>query len=203
MSRVDALRRILEARALEAADGRKIVLKERRKRDGPPQSFTLLSDEPEVVAVRMDKFSHSSMLEDGWKRCDYALFVGRKDSSVSDVLLIELKEDKAKDEESSEQLRQSVPILDYLEAAARVGASPDEDPAKAVPREVHYVVLYERDGPLVDKQATHAASVVATGRKWYRGMNIRWRIGRHADLSDLLSDAGGGVRSSPAGNSAG
>ncbi|MCY4628118.1 MAG: hypothetical protein OXE58_11215 [Acidobacteria bacterium] len=190
MALVDALRRLLKAEALEKPDAGKVVLKERGEQHGAPQTVTLLVDESEVAAVRMDKFSHSSMLDDGWKVCDYALFLDRKDRAVSDVILIELKKSKANDSSSSEQLRQSVSILEYLAALARTVASPDGDPAEALPREVYYVVLYERDGRALDKQATHTASVVATGRRSHRGMNISWRIGQHASLSDLLSDAG-------------
>ena len=99
MSRVDALRRILQARAMEQPDAGKVVLKERSEQHGAPQTVTLLIGDTELVAVRIDKFSHSSMLDGGWK-------------------------------------------------------------------------------------------VAATGRERHRGMNIRWRIGQHASLSDLLSDTG-------------
>ncbi|MCY3746807.1 MAG: hypothetical protein OXH05_11310 [Acidobacteria bacterium] len=186
MSHADALRSILQARALEQADAGKVVLKERREQHGTPQTFTLLIGESELTAVRMDKFSHSSMLDGGWKVCDYALFRERKDRAASDVILIELKKSKSNDSSSSEQLRQSVPILEYLDGLARAVASPDDDPAESSPRDVHYVVLYERHAPLLDKQVTHAASITATGHMSYRGMNIHWRIGRHARLSDLI-----------------
>lgn len=190
MSRLDALRRILKARALEKADAGKVVLKERREQHGTPQKVTLLIGGAELVAVRMDKFSHSAMLDGGWKVCDYALFVDRKNRSVTDVILIELKKSKANDSRSSQQLRQSVPILEYLDALARTEASPNDDPAIAVPREVHYVVLYERHGPLLDKEATHMASVAAKGCERYGGMTVAWRVGRSVDLSDLFGGGG-------------
>ena len=192
MSHVEALRRILKTKALEQIQAGKVVLKERRTpARETPQTVTLLVGATETVAVRMDKFSHSSMLQrPSWKVCDYILFAERE--GRSDVVLIELKKNRANDSSSREQLRQSVPILEYLAAVARIGASPDDGAAQAGPLTVHYVVLYQRDGPLLDKQATHAASAAATGRELYHGMNIRWRIGRHAVLSDLLSDAGHG-----------
>ena len=188
MSRVEALRRILKADALEMVQEQSVVLKERNTSGGEaPQEVMVLASSTEVVAVRMDKFSHSSMLQGSrWKVCDYVLFVEQADRE--DVVVIELKKNRANDSSSREQLRQSVPIVEYLAAAAGIEASPEDDPAKAEPMNVHYVILYGRDGPLLDKQATHVASVAATGRELYRGMNIRWRIGRHTVLSDLLSD---------------
>ena len=188
MSRVEALRRILKEQALERIEAGKVVLQERRTAaPETPQTVTLLVGTTEMVAVRMDKFSHSSMLQGpSWKVCDYILFAERE--GRSDVVLIELKKNRANDFSSREQLRQSAPILGYLAAVAGIGASPEDDPANVAPLNVHYAILYGRDGPLLDKQATHAASVAATGRELYRGMDIRWRIGQHAGLSDLLSD---------------
>ena len=66
-------------------------------------------------------------------------------------------------------------------------ALPNDDPAKAAPLKIHYAVLYERRGRSLDKQATREVSK-ASGLERKCGMNIRWRIGQHGMLSDLLSD---------------
>ena len=187
MSRVEALRRILKTDALEMVQEQSVVLKERNTSGGEaPQKVMVVASSTEVVAVRMDKFSHSSMLQGSrWKVCDYVLFV--EQAGREDVVVIELKKNRANDSSSREQLRQSIPIVEYLAAAAGIEASPEDDPAKAEPMNVHYVILYGRDGPLLDKQATHAASIESTGCEQYRGLTVRWRIGGAATLEDLLS----------------
>ena len=187
MASVEALRRILKAEALEEfADG-KVVLTDRQAPHGiERQSVTLLAGDTDLVAVRMDKFSHPSMLEGGWRKCDYAVFLEQQ--GQTEAVLIELKRSKANDSLSREQLRQSVPLVDYLATAAGVESSKDSDPADRVKLNVHYVVLYQRDGLLLDKQATHAAAVQAAGRLEYRGLTIRWRIGGSARLEELVPE---------------
>ena len=188
MSRAEALRRILRPAALEEVDARTVVLKEQTGQRDKRQTFTLLTGETQLAVVRVDKFSHSSMLEGSWKKCDYALFVSRNDRE--EALLIEMKKTRKNHSSPFAQLRQSVPILEYLDALARTEALPDDDPVKTTPVKVHYAVLYERDGRNLDKQATRGVSVTASGCEVYHGMNIRWRIGQHAALSDLLSAQG-------------
>ena len=129
------------------------------------------------------------MLEGGRrKKCDYALFVSRDDRE--EALLIEMKKTRKNHSSPFAQLRQSVPILEYLDALARIEALPDDDPAKTTPVKIHYAVLYERDGRNLDKQPTRGVSATTSGCEVYRGMDIRWRIGKYAALSDLLSAEG-------------
>ena len=59
----------------------------------------MLASSMELVAVKMDKFSHSSMLRGSrWKVFDDVLFVEQADRE--DVVVIELKKNRANDSSS-------------------------------------------------------------------------------------------------------
>ena len=66
------------------------------------------------IAIRIEKVGHTSKISDGsWKQiCDYLLVVESGDRTHA--VFVELKKTKTEEEKPREQLRRSLPLLEYL-----------------------------------------------------------------------------------------
>ncbi|MCY4263018.1 MAG: hypothetical protein OXC97_06900 [Candidatus Dadabacteria bacterium] len=146
-SLIDSLQEILEDKVLKKAPlgNSDIWLKEASAR--MKIQITGVAPSP-VVVIHMAKASHLSCLKDGnWKQiCDYLLIA--EINSNCYAVFIELKKTLTEETKPKEQLRRSLPLLNYLLSVCKVefGNIP-----KVLPK---YAIIAERLNPRLDKQKT-------------------------------------------------
>ena len=136
------------------------------------------------AVVRIERTGHLPGLRDGpWKRiCDYLLIF----ETGNDVhaVLVELKKTFRKDDdEPKEQLRRSLPILEYLRTACRIeyGSALEEPPVT-----VSYLMICERGGTRLDKQPVRSDPATRIHEEAYENTTIRTFIGTSAPLEVLV-----------------
>ena len=120
-----------------------------------------------VTAIRMNRLRHLARLNDGaWNKiCDYLLITARDGTYCA--VFVELKETLRENDDASEQLRRSLPILEYLRSVCAV-----EDLVKP-DVSVRYVVLASRDANRLDKQRVKITPSEAIREEHYRGIDVR------------------------------
>lgn len=136
------------------------------------------------AVVRIERTGHLPGLRDGpWKRiCDYLLIF----ETGNDVhaVLVELKKTFRKDDdEPKEQLRRSLPILEYLRTACRIqhGSALNESPVT-----VSYVLICEKRSMRLDKQPVRSDPAARVHEETYKDITIRTFIGTSVPLRALV-----------------
>lgn len=115
----------------------------------------------------MNRLRHLSRLKDGaWnKLCDYLLITAH-DGSYRAVF-VELKETLRENDDAGEQLRRSLPILEYLRSVCAVEDLVEPEVS------VRYVILASRDASRLDKQRTRITPSDAVREEQYRNIRVR------------------------------
>ena len=109
----------------------------------------------DAVVIHVDKIGSLSGIEAGaWKRsCDYMIVF--RSGEQDGVLFVELKRTlRDGDTEGHEQLRRSLPILDYLNRMCAIHF--ETNPARP---EVRYALIGERGSARLDKQRVRPGQV--------------------------------------------
>ena len=136
----------------------------------------------DVTAVDVRKIGSFSGLKDGeWKQsCDYLLVHERKGENV--VIFVELK--KTLNEKGMEQLRRSLPLLDYLHSVCRIQYGVESYKSEMT---IRYSIICEKINPRLDKQP------VTPGRpprpEHYKGIKINKFVGSRVHFDLLRSDS--------------
>ena len=120
-----------------------------------------------VTAIRMNRLRHLARLRDGaWKKiCDYPLITALDGTYCA--VFVELKETLRETDDAREQLRRSLPILEYLRSVCTV-----EDLIKP-DVSVRYVILASRDASRLDKQRTRITPFEPIREERCRGIDVR------------------------------
>lgn len=122
-----------------------------------------------VTAIRTGECSHSSALGDGpWRKmCDYLLIV-KSDCGIH-VVFVELKKTLTPDKKkvASEQLRRSLPLLDYLLSVCKIEGSNIEETQPIT----KYVIIAERLRRF-DKESVKNSRNKMTVTEHYKGIDI-------------------------------
>ena len=120
-----------------------------------------------VTAIRMNRLRHLARLKQGaWNKiCDYLLITARDEGYCA--VFVELKETLRANDDAREQLRRSLPILEYLRSVCAV-----EDLVKP-DVSVRYVILASRDANRLDKQRTRITPSDAIREEHYRGIEVK------------------------------
>ena len=126
-----------------------------------------------VTAIDMRKLgSFSGMREGEWKqRCDYLLVYEFKGKNIA--IFVELKKTLSQeDRKGMEQLRRSLPLLEYLYSVCRIhyGVEPDKPVTTA-----RYVLIGKRMNPRLDKQPV--TPIRALPSKDYKEIAVDWFVG--------------------------
>ena len=132
-----------------------------------------------VTAIRMNRLRHLARLKDGaWNKiCDYLLITARDGTYCA--VFVELKETLRENDDAGEQLRRSLPILEYLRSVCAV-----EDLSKP-DVSVRYVILASRDAKRLDKQRTRITPSEAIREERYRGIDVKSFVCERISIENL------------------
>ena len=93
------------------------------------------------IVIRTERVGHASKISDGsWKQiCDYLLVVELGDRTHA--VFFELKKTQTQEKKPKEQLRRSLPLLNYLRSVWEIeSGAPLDKPGMSV----HYWILFNR-----------------------------------------------------------
>lgn len=147
-----------------------------------------------VTVVSLQRAGHPNLVRaPAWKAlCDYLLMCEREDRRR--VVLVELKRTFSDDSKPLEQLRRSLPLWRYLEAA---GSVEDESAERAPAIPVRYAAIYARRSERLPKTASRRWPKPGRDRLW-RGVRVREIVAGSVPLSHLTeSPAAEGAEAHP------
>lgn len=141
-----------------------------------------------LIAIRISRIGHSSALRqepasDWNKRCDYVLLNDLGDRC--NVVLVELKKTLNAKKVAAEQLRRSLPIVKYLLSVCEV------ERGRAWPMSVHYALIAEKQGRLLDKQRTRQPSAFLT-TEHFDGVDVAVFVGTTFSAAQLAASPASG-----------
>ena len=144
-------------------------------------SVDVIGIERRATAIKVDGLAFSGLKEGGWnQKCDYLLVVSS--GTVYRAIYIELKKTLTEEEKPLEQLRHSLPFLEYLSSLCRIhfedGAQPDV--------EVRYAVIGEKGHARLDKQAVKARPGQPVWTRPHRGISVSAFLGPTVPLAVLV-----------------
>ena len=170
----------MDEKALEPQEEGKIILRERQR--GANMRVTLDTASVAVTAVRLSKASHLSILKNGpCKRvCDYLLIYVWK--GESQAVFVELKKTLSDDRQAKEQLRRSLPFLEYLRSVCAVAFG--DESANAI-ETVRYFRVGEKLSPRLDKQPVRVGPNRFSMREEYENIVISAVLGPRVALATL------------------
>ena len=183
MDLVRQLAAILKEDRLEPAkEGDGVSLRERK---GSKMQVEIVGAPRRRAVVRIERTGHLPGLRDGpWKRvCDYLLIFETKNDVHA--VFVELKKTFRNEQKPKEQLRRSLPILEYLRTACRIehGSALNEPPVT-----VSYLMICERGDMRLDKQPVRADPAARIHEETYENITIRTFIGSSAPLTVLVRE---------------
>lgn len=136
-----------------------------------------------LIAINVKRLNHLSMIKDGECRkiCDYLLIAELEGQYHASF--VELKKTMNQETDHREQLRRSLPILEYLRSVWEVEHQRDSWSEGAT---VRYNLIAKRQHPRIDKQR-----VRRTPRDWpevetYKDIEVRKFVGSRLAASQLL-----------------
>ncbi len=136
-----------------------------------------------LIAIKLGRLGHLSMLGDGeWKRiCDYLLITACEDRLYA--CFLELKKTLTERLMYGEQLRRSLPILEYLRSVCAIQFV---DKCFDSERRVTYNVIASRQGEKIDKQRVRRDPTNWPDVERYRGIKVRRFVRSRIPVSKLL-----------------
>ena len=140
----------------------------------------------EFIAIRTDRIGHISKVRGGprTQMCDYLIVAERGGRTCA--LFVELKKtQKTGDNKPREQLRRSLPILEYLRSVWEIDS---ETPVGEYGVSVHYSILFERASPKLAKQPVKADPSRRVEAEEYKGLTIRTFVGTSVPLAMLTGE---------------
>ena len=175
------LKEILADRAqVSLKDDQSMILKE-------PNVMTVkVTQMPlDVTAVNMRKVGHLPGVIDGELRqiCDYLLV--SKSAGMEYAIFIELKKTLKEDKKGMEQLRRSLPILEYLRSVCQI-----HHMSKKAALEVRYFLIGTKNHSKFDKQRVRPR--LGTEKEAYKGIEVQTFVGERLGFDVLLTKVTGG-----------
>ena len=164
-----------------SADGN-ITLEERAAR----MKVAILNSPPSAASICLGKFNHLSVIQGGrytgrLKKCDYLLITEK--SGLVSVVFIELK--KTLSDGAHEQLRRSLPFLDYLCSVCSVEAQAD---FRESIDSIDYFIIAEKYNDRFDKQRVKVPPQRRIWRESYKDITVNAFVGSsisHAALAGV------------------
>lgn len=177
------LRKVLEPEVVEPARDLDAVELWEKKRE-VDMRVRVVGLPAESLAIRTDRIGHVSKIRGGSRTqmCDY-LIVAECDGRTC-ALFVELKKtQKTGDNKPREQLRRSLPILEYLRSVWEIDS---ETFVGKHGVSVHYSILFERTSPKLAKQPVKADPSRMVETEQYKGLTIRTFVGTSVPLAMLI-----------------
>ena len=144
------------------------ILEERQKNQKDTR-IELIGVSPPFLVVRMNKLNHLSALKpekDRWNQiCDY-LLIGQSNGRDYAVF-VELKKTLREEEKPKEQLRRSLPILDYLLSVCAVEHGGGEHNLT-----IRYVLIAERENTKIYKRRSQRGRQGHLKQETYKSIRV-------------------------------
>ena len=179
MALADDLAAILKERLLTLPGDGHIELREKRR--GKEDMRVRIVGATVAVAVRLEMVGHVPGLKDGApgrRICDYALLAESGDDIQA--ILIELKSTRSDEEGPREQLRRSLPVLEYLRSACDVKCGTGTTRRLSV----GYALVFERENARTLRKQRVRSGAPATER--YRNITVRTFVGNAVPFPSLM-----------------
>ena len=162
----DQVLRVLKPKARVPIRNGEVVLREHNVMD------VVLAEVPAgVMIINMRRIGSLSGIREGaWKKaCDYLLI--RRSKGGAEAVFVELKKNLT-DPRGKEQLRRSLPYLDYIRSLCRIEYGAMSSPKRVLAR---YVLIGKRTTPGLAKQGVTAGPVFSS--EPYEGITIQRYVG--------------------------
>ena len=173
------LAKLLNQSALEPQEGGRIILEET---DPNSKMKVALENLPvPILAVRVEKLSHLALKEGPWnQKCDYLLFFASNDTDH--VIFVELEKTLGNKRKSKEQLRRSLPFLEYLRSVCDVEHGL-ETPQSRV--SIGYFLIGEKLSPRLDKHSVRVGPDWILKPEEHKAIIVNTVIGRRVSFVKL------------------
>ena len=172
MELISQLEAILKPELLQGLETDDPFILEESQKNQENTRIELIGVSPPFLAVRMNKLNHLSALKpvkDRWNQiCDY-LLIGQSDGSHY-AIFVELKKTLREEEKPKEQLRRSLPILEYLLSACAVEYGSTEKSNLTI----RYVLIAEKENSRISK------------RRFQRGRQLRPEMYKSIQVTTLV-----------------
>lgn len=152
-----------------------------RERDPNAVMKVSVTDIPlSAAVVRVGRLQHLSGIENGrWKKiCDYLVVI--PDGERSWAVLVEMKKTLAVAEKAEEQLRRSIPVVEYLRSLCEIEL---EKPIHVVMR---YVVLVEKGSGRFDKERTRVTTGIQSEKELFGDSQVETIVGMAVAAKQLV-----------------
>lgn len=141
-----------------------------------------------LAAINVERVGHFGKLRDrGSERaghlrriCDYLLIVESGDSTP--VVFVELKETWSEEEKPRDQLRRSLPLLEYLRSVCEIEY--ERRPGE-YGIQLHYWIIFEKHTRTLNRQPVHVDPARMPRVEEYNGITIRTVVGKSFPLTTL------------------
>lgn len=101
------------------------------------------------------------------------------------AVFVELKKTQTEEEKPREQLRRSLPLLEYLRSLWEIES---EIPLGEHGLSIHYSILFERASPRLAKQTVRADPTLPVSEEEYKGLTVRTFVGTSVPLATLTGE---------------
>lgn len=162
-----------------ASDESSIILKELQA----SMSVKITGLPPSATTIRMNRIGHSPGLKKGgkWNHiCDYLVVTRLNDDCHA--IFIELKKTLRGDNRAKEQLRRSLPVLDYLVSVCNI------EYKKASKPSIKYLLVAQKLSESLDKQRTKIDPSILTSKEEYESIIVITSIKPKIDLAELVKN---------------
>lgn len=143
----------------------------------------IVTQSASVIAIRMSAKNHLPIMQDGpWKQvCDYLLVVESADEIHA--VFIELKKKLAQKGRASEQLRRSLPLLEYLLSVCKI-----EDNSIDITRlNTNYFIFGQKKGERLDKDSVKINPDRTIEKEQYKEIEIATSVKPSFTLDELIN----------------
>lgn len=137
------------------------------------------------IAIRLESGDYLPNISNGsWRQiCDYLIVVESGDRTHA--VFVELKKTQSKKERPREQLRRSLPLLEYLRSMWEIESGSTLDERRL---SVHYSILFEQTSPKLAKQSVNVKPTTRMLPEEYKGITIRTFVGTPVPLATLIGE---------------
>lgn len=136
---------------------------------------------PEAVTANLRHIGRLKGVGEGpWRQlCDYLIVCRNGNGSVA--IFVELKKNLKDDNKGQEQLRRSLPILEYLHSVCQI----EFDTNNNEPLTVRYFLIGQKNASRLDKQRVRSDSRI--GREQYKNIDVYTFIGSRISFDEIIS----------------
>ena len=133
-----------------------------------------------ISTIIISKVGHLSCLKDGKlkQKCDYLLITKINDKNYA--IFIELKKTLSEEDKPKEQLRRSLPLLDYFLSVCKIEYG-------NIPKvQLKYAIIAEKNNKRLDKQTTRVMPSKPVSKENHKSIEVMKFITPKISISELV-----------------